>query len=177
MQVIKQRLGKKHICDYNKAVHDAKNTSKRGLEYQALIVKTLHLRVYTYASFASNDDMSSQLVYLVLLCDSGNFHVLDFAGRKSKRVAESIMGGELYAFTDSFDASVTLATDLSRVLGKNVSVRMFTDSKQVFDVITHAKRRLKSDWRSTPQPGERRITASRLTESDSCSENTIPPTH
>lgn len=50
------------------------------------------------------------------------------------------MGRKLYAFTDAFDASVTLATDLSVASAQRVPIQMFTGSKQVFDLITRGKR-------------------------------------
>jgi len=50
------------------------------------------------------------------------------------------MGGELYAFTDAFDAAYTLLLDVQKALGRKVTLNMFTDSKQVFDIVTRGKR-------------------------------------
>lgn len=50
------------------------------------------------------------------------------------------MGAELYGFTDAFDAVATLAIDIGNVFGQMISVRMFKDSKQFFDVMTRGKR-------------------------------------
>lgn len=84
--------------------------------------------------------MTFQIGYLSLLCDKNdNCNVIDCAGRKSKRVVRSIMGGELHAFTDAFNADIVLAVDLSRAVERKLPIQMFTDSKQVFDVITRGK--------------------------------------
>jgi len=47
------------------------------LSYPPLDQDSIHLRVYADASFSSNDDLSSQLCYIILLCDrDAKFHVL-----------------------------------------------------------------------------------------------------
>lgn len=50
------------------------------------------------------------------------------------------MGAELYALTDAFDCVTVISADLSRIFGKRIPVRMFTESKQAFDIITRRKR-------------------------------------
>lgn len=50
------------------------------------------------------------------------------------------MGGELYTFRDAFDAAVTISIDLFCAFRKKIPVRMLTDSKQVFDLITRGKK-------------------------------------
>lgn len=57
------------------------------LKYSKLYKYSLNLRVYADASFATNDDLSSQLGYIVLLCDRFNCcHVMDYVSRKSRRI-------------------------------------------------------------------------------------------
>lgn len=48
------------------------------------------------------------------------------------------MAGETYAFTTAFDFAYILKHDLERVLRQPIALKMFTDSKQLFDVITRA---------------------------------------
>lgn len=140
-QVTERSLTPKHIRDLNLAIRDARKNPQRGLRYQPLQLDSLHLRVYVDASFASNDDLTSQLGFISLLCDDSNrFHVLDYSSRKSRRTVRSIMGGELYAFTDAFDAVITVSNDLATAFQKKIPIRILTDSKQVFDVITRGKR-------------------------------------
>lgn len=53
--------------------------------------------------------LTPQLGYVVLLCDNrSRCHVIDFKSRKSNRVVRSILGGELYAVSDGFDAAYLL---------------------------------------------------------------------
>lgn len=97
-------------------------------------------RVYADESFSSNDDLSSQLWFIVILCDDRNqCNVLDFVSRESKHAVFSIMGVKVDVFTDVFETFATIAVDLSPVFGKNIPFRMFTHSNQVFYIMTRGK--------------------------------------
>lgn len=52
----------------------------------------------------------------------------------------------MYAFSDGFDAAYTIRHDLQVLFGRKIPLKMFCDSKQLFDVITKGssptKRRL-----------------------------------
>lgn len=97
--------------------------------------------MYGDASFATNDDLSSQLGYTILLCDESNrCHVLDFSRKKSKRIVRSIMAAEVYAFMDVFDVMTVIVSDYVMLLHKQIPVIMFTDSKKLFDNINRGKR-------------------------------------
>lgn len=81
--------------------------------------------------------MSSQLGFIILLCDASNHaHVLQYCSKNSKRVVRSILGGEVYAFADGFDRAYIMRHDLQMILKKNIQLHMYTDSLQMFDVIT-----------------------------------------
>lgn len=129
----------RHIRDLNKAIKRAKSTSDWALIYRPLRRRSLRLKVYADASFASNDDGSSQLGYIILLCDDrGACHVLSYSSKKSRRVVRSIMAGEVYAFANAFDEAFVIKHDLERIYHQHVPLIMLTDSKQLFDVITRA---------------------------------------
>ena len=48
----------------------------------------------------------------------------------------SIFAADLYAFSDCFDFSFTLASNLSDILSKAIPVRLFTNSKFLFYTTT-----------------------------------------
>lgn len=101
--------------------------------------RLLHVRVYADASFAGNDYLSSQLGFIVLLCDKHDYeHILDYSSKKSKRVVRSILGGEVYAFADGFERAFMLRHDLQTIYRKKIPLHILTDSLQMFDVITKA---------------------------------------
>ena len=107
------------------------------LTYRTLDTNSQHLRVYSDVSFASNDDHSSQLGYLVLRTgDKNNCVVLAYCSKKSKRVVRSIMVDEIFAFAAALDHAFVIQHDLKGILGRPIGHIMFTDSKKMFDVIT-----------------------------------------
>ena len=56
-----------HVKLLNSAIKKMRSTPELGLRYEKLDEATLHPLVYTDASFGTNDDLTSQLGYLVLL--------------------------------------------------------------------------------------------------------------
>ena len=116
--------------------------------------QSLHIRVYVDSSFANNDDLTSQLGFVILLADDeNNVHFIDFGSKKSTRVVRSIMAGEMYAFVLGFDRAFIIKHDFQEMLGKSIPITMLTDSKQVFDSMTKSKptteRRLMIDLHAT----------------------------
>ncbi|OSX76619.1 hypothetical protein BU14_0183s0011 [Porphyra umbilicalis] len=55
-----------------------------------------------------------------------------------RRVVHSIMAGEVYAFSAAFDEAFVIRYDLERLYRRRIPLNMFTDSKQLFDVVTKA---------------------------------------
>jgi len=105
-QVTEVIFSERHIKFFNKAVKHAKATKDLFLTYTKLERESLHIRGYADASFASNEDLWSQLVYVVLLCYAEDrCHVLTYTSKKARRIVRIIMTGEVYAFADAFDAS------------------------------------------------------------------------
>lgn len=138
-QVTEGAYGAAAIKAYNDLVKKAQTGRDLALKYPKLDVNSLHLRVYADSSFANNHDNSTQIGYIVLLCDNtGRAHVLSFASRKCKRVVRSVMAGEVYAFSTAFDEAFVLRYDLEQLYCRHVPLSLFTDSKQLFDVMTKA---------------------------------------
>lgn len=127
----------KHIRVLNKAIQKNKKAPKQGLEMQPLDEKTPHLKFYRDSSFSNNRNLSSQLAYIVLLCNkSGKCNILHYISQKCRRVVRSIPGGEIYAFEDAFDYANATKYDWETMLRKRVPLQMFTGSKSLFDIIT-----------------------------------------
>lgn len=138
-QVGEGSYGRVTVKSYNNLVDRAKTNRDRVLMYKPLDISTLRVRAYADASFATNTDHSSQIGYIILLCDaSGNAHVLSFSSRKSRRVVRSAMAGEVFAFTACLDEAFVLRYDLEQLYNCRIPLNVFTDSRQLFDVITRA---------------------------------------
>ena len=51
-------------------------------------------------------------------------------------MARSVLGSEVYAFADGFDAAFSIKYDLEKMTGLHIPILMLTDSKSLFDIIT-----------------------------------------
>lgn len=121
----------------NKIVFQVHEYPNRGILQQRLDVATLQIRIYTDGSFGDNDDQTTQLGYLILLCDKYNkCNIIQFTSHKSYRVVRSVLGSETIAFADGLDNGLALSHDLNSILQARLPIRLYTDSKSLFDVIT-----------------------------------------
>jgi hypothetical protein len=120
------------------------------LRYPKLEKSSLRLLAHSDASLHNNEDLTSQLGYVILLADSsGTCCVISFRSFKSKWIARSSMAAETMAFADTFDAAYSIKNDLGSILGRNRPLLILTDSKPLFDVMICNKytteKRLKID--------------------------------
>jgi len=107
-----------------------------GLIYRLLDLATTYVIGYNDASFAGNDDLSSQLGMIVRLKDAHyNACIIHYGSWKCRRITRSILAAEVRAFASCLDYSLNLAHDLNHLLSKHVPVVMCTDSKCLFDTI------------------------------------------
>lgn len=109
-----------------------------AISFPKLDKDTLQVVGISDASFSSNLDSTSQLGYLVFLADArGSASPIFFKSYKARRVTRSVIGAELIAFSDMFDAAFSLAEELRTIHPKlGVPVKLYTDSKSLFDVIS-----------------------------------------
>ncbi len=136
-QVTEKTFERKHVNRFNTAVTYLVESRDLSLQMRKLDMGSLHVRAYADASFATNHNFTSQLGYIVLLCDKyDNASKLHYASYKSRRVARSVLGAETYAFADAYDFAYCAKRDLENILGRRVPLEMYTDSKGLFDVIT-----------------------------------------
>ncbi len=63
------------------------------------------------------------------------FSVLSWSSVKCKRVTSSVFAAELYALAHGFDAGFALSRTVGKLIGRNVTSRVFTDSRILFDSV------------------------------------------
>jgi Reverse transcriptase (RNA-dependent DNA polymerase) len=127
-----------NIKELNRIVRHDK-TITLPLLYPRLDLDKLKLVAYTDSFFSNNDDLSSQLGYIIFLSDStGACQPLYYSSHKSKRVTRSVLGGEVMAFADGVDMAVMLKHDIERMLDRTIPIQVFADSLSLFDVITRS---------------------------------------
>ncbi len=140
-QVTEDTFEHNHVNMFNNAVHYLLESRELSLRMHKLDGKTLHIRAYADASFATNNNMTPQLGYIVLLCDNlENACVLHYASYKSRRVARSVLGAENYAFAGAYDFVYSAKNDLEDLLDRSIPFEMYTDSKSLFDVMSKCSR-------------------------------------
>jgi hypothetical protein len=126
-QVTETKLCEKHIRDLNKVVIHVKKDPSNALKYRKLDLESLKIKVYADSSFANNEDLTSQLGYIIMLTDkTGKCNILHYSSHKSRRVTRSVLGGEVYAFADAFDQAFILRHDLQSIIKRKVQLTILT---------------------------------------------------
>ena len=102
-------------------------------------INSVHLKVYTDASFNNLHDGNSQGGYVVLLCDKENQCMpIAWSSNKLKRVAKSTLAAETLAFSVGTDVAHYMMKLLSEILHHDdqklsISVECYTDSRSLFE--------------------------------------------
>ena len=130
----------KHYKRLDKAikfVHD----HKASIRIPKLYCNSLKISVYSDAAFANTPDLSSQLGQIVLLTDDNHNPIpVSYKSYKTRSVARSVLFAEVIAFANLFDDALTIRKQLEFVLRQLIQVRILTDSKNLFDIISKGGR-------------------------------------
>jgi hypothetical protein len=148
------------IKSLNKRIQWQLENASRGLRFVKLQGK-LKLLVFTDASFANNNDLSSQIGYVIVLADQqAHANILHWSSTKCKRVTRSVLASELYAMAHSFDIGASIKDTLEQILQINLPLVLCTDSKSLYDCLvrlgTTQEKRLMIDIMCLRQAYERR---------------------
>jgi hypothetical protein len=150
-----------HIRRLNAVVTHLRKTIDQVLKFPKLDWNNLSLRVYSDASYANNPDGSSQIGYIIFLCDTtGACQPLFWSSKKSKRVTRSVLGSETMALADAFDMAFSIRHDLQNITQLQIPINILTDSLSLFDVLTKStttsEKRLMIDLTAAKQAYKRR---------------------
>lgn len=111
-----------HVKLLNHAVKHLPN-QELGLVFRKLDLESLRVVGYSDASFAGNDDLSSQLGMIVLLMDSkNNATIMHYASWKCRRVTRSILAAEVHSFAACLDYTMTFRYDLNNIMKRSVPI-------------------------------------------------------
>lgn len=82
-QFTESKYEKSRVKSINRAVNQADDVISTFLSYPSTKCETLHLATFPDASFATSEESSSQMGFLILLvCRAGRGCVLSFSSRK-----------------------------------------------------------------------------------------------
>lgn len=111
-------------------------TKERGLTYKRIDMSTMRLIVISDASFANTRNLRSQLGFIILMADeTGTANIIHYGSSQCKRVTRSILAAEIHALVLAYDHAYVIRHTLIEILGRNVKLEAYVDSRSVFDVI------------------------------------------
>lgn len=93
---------------------------------------------FSYASLASNHDLTSQLGYVIFVNNMNGYIVpILYQWYRAHHESRLDMRAELIAFIGIFEVAPTRRRKSETLhLGKSVSLKLFTECKTLFDVIS-----------------------------------------
>lgn len=156
----------------------------RGLRFVLLDLPTSKLFVFVDGSFANNQDLSSQIGFIIVLGNeeerNGSFvlngNIVGYSSTKCKRVTRAVLASELYSMVAGADMAISLSTTYAMICRQlsinNFPVVMCTDSFSLYECLvklgTTKEKRLMIDIMALRQSYERRELAEvRWIEGDS----------
>ncbi len=112
-------------------------------------------------SFANNKDLSSQIVYILILADASNkANIVHWSSTKCKKVTRNILTSKLYGIAHSFNVGAKIKSTLDKVLQVNLPLILCTNSKSLYNCLvwlgTTQEKRLIIDVMCFRQAYERR---------------------
>lgn len=92
---------------FNTALKELKDNSKDFLSFHKVEQETVKLMVILNASFASNNENSSQICYVITISGKkGHSNILHYSSTKFPRVTRSVLAAELFSMFNDFDISI-----------------------------------------------------------------------
>ncbi|KIM99826.1 hypothetical protein OIDMADRAFT_66146, partial [Oidiodendron maius Zn] len=133
----------------------------RGLRSIRLDIQSLKLMIFTDASFANNQELFSQIGFVILLADKRNrANILHWSSIKCKRVTRSLLASELYAMAHGLDIAPAIKSTIEATLQIRFPLILCADSKSLYDCLvklgTTQEKRLMVDLMCLRQSYERR---------------------
>ena len=124
----------------NKIIKYVKSTPSY-ITIPTLDLESLHLKLYSYASFNNLPDGGSQGGYIIFLCDKFSKSVpLAWNSTRLKCVTRSTLAAETLALTDGCDTTFFIANLITDIgLYKTIPIAALTDNQSLNDTIKATK--------------------------------------
>ena len=119
----------------NRVLADLKR-EQLSIKYVSLDTASLKMVVFADASYANLPDGGSQGGHMIYLADKHNRAVpLAWSSKRIRRIVRSTLSAETLSAVDSLDSAYLIMKILGEVIGKTVSIDLFTDNKSMYDSI------------------------------------------
>ena len=94
------------------------------------------IHVYADAAFAGNNDLTSQLGYVIALVDdNGTANVIHYSSTKARRATKSVLAAKLFAVAAAFDYASTLKGCIDDIYARDVPLVLCTYSRSLFELV------------------------------------------
>jgi hypothetical protein len=145
-----QQPADKDYAKLNRRLQWQTKSLQRGLRYVPLNLNTAKLMVFTDGSFANNQDLSSQLGYLLVLVNESSHreqdskfdirgNVIHWSSTKCKRVTQSVLASETYGMVSGVDIAIAILTTLKMVTERlslpSIPLIVCTDSYSLYECL------------------------------------------
>jgi hypothetical protein len=121
----------------NGLVEIGADSADDGLRFVPLDLSSMRVVVFADASFANASDYKSQIGFVVCLADANNAaNIVHYGSAKCRRVTRSVMAAELHGLVLGFDHAYVVQTIVSGIMGRDIALDAYIDSKTVFDTVT-----------------------------------------
>ncbi|KHJ36427.1 hypothetical protein EV44_g3709 [Erysiphe necator] len=164
---------KDDLSKLNKRLQWQKNNLDRGLNNVVLNLRHAKLFIFVDASFANNEDLSSQIGYIIVIANETNqedhkftitSNIIHYSSTKSKRVTRSVLASEIYGMVGGVDMGYAIATTINLIFSQldlpEIPIIVCTDSYSLYECIvklgTTKEKRLMIDIMALRQSYERR---------------------
>jgi hypothetical protein len=146
----------------NKRLQWQIDNKMRGLRFVPLDLESLKLVVFADASFANNNDNTSQIGFVIVLADESNSaNIVHWSSIKCKRVTRSVLASELYGMAHGFDHAAVIKATIEKILQITLPLVVCTDSKSLYECLVKLgstqEKRLMVDLMCLRQSYERRM--------------------
>lgn len=109
---------------------------KDGLRFNPLYLRITKLVIISDAAFGNYRVYRSQLGYVILLADEKvTSNITHYASNRCKRVKMSLLAAKVHALLLEFDASIFIQDILREILGRQLEMDAYVDSRTFFHVV------------------------------------------
>ena len=142
-----QEPGRDEIRALNTRLKWQMENQSRGLRFVLLDLPTSKLFVFVDGSFANNQDLSSQIGFIIVLGNeeerNGSFvlngNIVGYSSTKCKRVTRAVLASELYSMVAGADMAISLSTTYAMICRQfninNFPVVIYTDSFSLYEYL------------------------------------------
>ena len=112
-QVSSTVFEERDVTKINSIINHLHDTEEIKLEQITPDKDTLKMMIYCDGSFSTNDKISSQFGYIILLADKNNrANIMHFSNKKSKLIVRSVLGAETIGLSNAVDMEMRIAHDI-----------------------------------------------------------------